>query len=243
MTQLTETELVKLGEKYFHNNEFDKARSILNEAIEQNGTNKEAFFLLANIFHTRGEVGKAIKAFKKVLEIDPCHTDASISLSVLYNDIGKYDEGRKIFEMANERVKNKKTNEKIEDVHINKKFSMRHFELAELYMTYNRFDEALFEYNKAIKLDPENLVARIKIAKVYAKKGFIGKAFEELRKLKTEYPEYLEARVALGVLHYANGNVLEAQTEWERVLTKDPLHKDASMYLNLSRTATETRLN
>lgn len=243
MSQLTETELIQLGEKYFNSNDFSKAQNFLNEAIERNSSNKDAYFLLANIFHTKGEVGKAIKAFKKVLDIDPCHTDASISLSVLYNDIGKYEEGKRIFDVANERVKNKKTNEKIEDVHINKKFSSRHYELAELYLTYNRFDEALFEYNKAINLDSENLLARIKVAKVYSKKGFIGKAFEELRKLKTEYPEYLEGRVALGVLYYANGNVLEAQTEWEKVLTKDPYHKDASMYLNLSRTATETKLN
>ena len=204
MTQMTDSELVKLGEKCFYNNDFNKAKKFLNEAIEMNGTNKDAFFILANVFHTKGEVGKAIKAFKKVLEIDPCHTDASISLSVLYNDIGKYDEGRKIFEMANERVKNKKTNEKIEDVHINKKFSNRHYELAELYMTYNRFDEALFEYNKAINLNPENLEARIKIAKVYAKKGFIGKAYEELRKLKTEYQSiqhcFLEIMYRLGFM-------------------------------------------
>ena len=130
----------------------------------------------------------------------------------------------------------------MEDKHINKKFASKHYEIADLYLSYNRYDEALFEYNKVIALDSENLEAKIKIAKVYAKKGFIAKAIEELRTLKNEEPNYAPARIALGVIHYGNGNVLEAQTEWEKVLLKDPFHSEASRYLNLSRTATDTSL-
>ncbi len=94
--------------------------------------------------------------------------------------------------------------------------------------------------NKVINLDPEDLNSRIKIAKTYAKKGFISKAIEELRILKNEEPNFAPARIALGVIHYANGNVLEAQSEWEKVLLKDPFQSEANMYLNLSKTATET---
>ena len=61
----------------------------------------------------------------------------------------------------------------LEDKHINKKFASKHYELADLYLSYNRYDEALFEFNKVVGLDPENLEARIKISKVYAKKGFV----------------------------------------------------------------------
>ena len=130
----------------------------------------------------------------------------------------------------------------MEDAHINKKFSSKHFELADLYLSYNRYDEALFEFNKVVALDPSNLEAKIKIAKVYAKKGFIAKAIEELRTLKNEEPNYAPARIALGVIHYGNGNVLEAQAEWEKVVLKDPFNQEANMYLNLSKTATETNL-
>lgn len=129
-----------------------------------------------------------------------------------------------------------------EDKHINKKFASKHFELADLYLSYNRYDEALFEFNKVVALDSENLEARIKIAKVYAKKGFLAKALEELRTLRNEQPAFAPARIALGVLHYGNGNIIEAQTEWEKVLLKDPFNAEATMYLNLSRTATETTL-
>lgn len=236
-------QLLKTARECFDKQEYKKAQVVLNEIIESDDKNIDALFLMANIFHINGEIGKAIKAFTKVLTLNPEHTDSAISLSVLYNDIGQYEEARKVFEKANDRVKSKgKGAGLMEDAHINKKFSSKHFELADLYLSYNRYDEALFEFNKVVALDPTNLEAKIKIAKVYAKKGFIAKAIEELRTLKNEEPNYAPARIALGVIHYGNGNVLEAQAEWEKVILKDPFNQEANMYLNLSKTATETNL-
>ncbi|NOT79175.1 MAG: tetratricopeptide repeat protein [Bacteriovoracaceae bacterium] len=236
-------QLLKTARECFDKQEYKKAQVVLNEIIDSDDKNIEALFLLANIFHINGEIGKAIKAFNKVLNLNPEHTDAAISLSVLYNDIGQYDQAKKVFDTANDRVKGKnKGSGLLEDKHINKKFASKHYELADLYLSYNRYDEALFEFNKVVGLDPENLEARIKISKVYAKKGFVVKAIEELRNLKNEEPSYAPARIALGVIHYGNGNVIEAQTEWEKVLIKDPFNSEASMYMNLSKTATETRI-
>ena len=220
----------------------ETAKDLFQELIlaEEKSISSEAFFFLGNIFHREGEVGKAIKAFNKVLEVDPNHTDASISLSVLYNDIGHYESAKKVYDRASEKVK--VGSDRFDDKHINRKFSSKHFELAELYMSYNRYDEALFEYEKASKLDDSNLDIRVKIAKVYAKKNFINKAFEELKTLKNEHPSFVPARMALGVLYYGNGQVIQAQTEWEKVLAKNPMSEEAAMYMNLSKTATETRI-
>lgn len=228
---------------YYNQGEYKKSKAHLRDIIDIDKKNVDAFFYLANIFHINGEIGKAIKAFNKVLLLDPSHTDAAISLSVLYNDIGHYEEASSVFQKAEERVKTRGPNSDLmDDLHINKKFALKHTEIADLYLTYNRFDEALFEYNKVVALDPSNLEARINVAKVYAKKGFISKSFDELKKLKAEEPEFMPARVALGVLYCGSGKILEAQSEWERVISKDPLNQDAGMYLNLSKTANETSL-
>ena len=47
--------------------------------------------------------------FKKALEIDPHFTNASIGLSVILNDLGRYEEGREIFEKAYTLMKQKKS--------------------------------------------------------------------------------------------------------------------------------------
>jgi hypothetical protein len=49
--------------------------------------------------------------------------------------------------------------------------------------------------------------------------------------------------MALGLLYYGNGNIIEAQSEWQGVISREPNHSDAQMYLQLSRTATETNIS
>lgn len=236
------SDLLKKAKEAFQKNDLKTASLFLNEIIEQNPNATEAFFYLANVFHVRGELGKAIKAFQRVLELDPHHTDAAISLSVIYNDIGKYEEAKAIFEKANNQVKNTQ-HQGLSDPHLNKKFSLKHYEIAEMYASYGRCDEALFEYNKAATLDPDNLEIRIKMAKTYTKKGFTSKAFEELKRLKNEHPGYMPARIAMGLLYYGNGNIIEAQAEWQNVLSREPNHPEATMYVQLSRQASETTVN
>lgn len=241
MENKRELQLLEQGKELFNKNSLSKAQKLFEEVIESNPSNSEAYFFIGNIFHIKGLLGKAVKAFNKTLEINPNHTDAAISLSVILNDIGKYEEAKNIFDKANNQVK--KENSGIQDPHINKKFSLKHYEIAEMYFSYNRYEEALFEYNKAAALDPENLEIRIKVAKVYSKKGYINKAIETLRGLKSEHPGYTPARVALGLIHYGSGNVLEAQNEWQNAIEKDPANEELQMYLSLSNSATETSLS
>ena len=241
MENYKEINLLEKGKDLFTKNHLKKAYEVFDEITNINPKSSEAFFYIGNIFHIQGQLGKAVKAFNKVLELDPKHTDASISLSVILNDIGRYEDAQKIFDKANDQVKNEKKG--IEDPHVNKKFSAKHYELAEMYFSYNRYEEALSEYSKAIGLNPEHLEIRVKIAKVYSKKGYVSKAFESLRSLKSEYPNYIPARVALGLLHYGKGNTIEAQSEWQNALSKNPANEEIQMYLSLSKNATETNLN
>jgi len=235
-----EIQLLNKARESYQKNQLKTALVAFEEVVEINPENSEAYFYLANIFHIKGQLGKAIKAFNKVLSLDPNHTDASISLSVILNDIGKYEQAKVVFENANKKVKAAGTG--VVDPHLNKSFAAKHYELAEMYFSYNRYDEALFEYNKAATLDTSNLETRIKIAKVYSKKGYLQKSFEELKKLRSEHPAYIPARISLGLLHYGCGNTLEAQTEWQSALGKDPKNEELLMYLNLSKNATETNL-
>ena len=180
MKSIKEEQLLKQGIELFNKNALGRALVAFEELSQINPKSAEAYFYIGNIFHIQGKLGKAVRAFNKVLDIDSSHTDASISLSVILNDIGRYEDAKKIFDKANKKVKNEKKG--LEDPHINKKFSQKHFEIAEMYFSYNRYEEALSEYNKAYGLDPDNLDVRIKIARVYAKKGYVSKAFDELRK-------------------------------------------------------------
>jgi tetratricopeptide (TPR) repeat protein len=66
--------------------------------------NPEVFQMLGTIYYDQGKFNKAIKTFQRALEIDPSYTDASVGLSIILNDIGRYDEGKKVFQDAKKLI-------------------------------------------------------------------------------------------------------------------------------------------
>ena len=70
MEGFTESELLEKGLSLFSRGEYKKSEKLLSEVLEMNKLNTKAIFCLANIFHIKGELGKSLKAYKKVLELD-----------------------------------------------------------------------------------------------------------------------------------------------------------------------------
>ncbi|NDD91179.1 tetratricopeptide repeat protein [bacterium] len=198
----------------------------------------DAHYLHGVTQYFQGRLGPTIQSLQHALRIDPRHTDAAICLSVLLNDIGKYDESKRIFEQANQSVAHRQSSSELA---IDRKFSVKHLELADLYFRYRRYDEALDEYTKAATLDPTNLNVRIRRAKTFSRKGYVSRAMQELEQLRNENPGFIPARIQLGLLHYSQGNQLDAELEWESVLQLSPSHQEARSYLEMSRDAATKR--
>jgi tetratricopeptide (TPR) repeat protein len=214
--------------------QFSQAEALIRERLRKEPQNPEVHYLHGVMNYFQGQVGTTVESLKKALSLDPRHTDAAICLSVLLNDIGKYDDAKRVFEQANQSVAHKRTGN---DFGIDRKFAVKHLELADLYFRYRRYDEAIEEYSKSARLDPTSLDIRIRRAKAYAKKGFLTRSMQELQQLKREHPHFLPARIQLGLLHYSQGNILDAELEWENVLTLDPQNREANAYLQMAKKA------
>ena len=221
---------------------FDEAQAACQQALETSaaseGEKKSALHLLGTCHYLKGELQQAVECFKKILSIDPKHTDSAISLSIIYNDIGRYDEAKKIYQIANQSLQLKR--QVGTDALLDRKFALKHIELGDLYFKYHRYDDALDDYSRAARLDPTKLDIRIKLAKVYAKKGFTTRAIQELQQLCHEHQDYIAARVHLGLMYFSQGNVIDAQLEWERALGQDPSNPEIQTYLDMAKQATET---
>ncbi len=197
------------------------------------------YHLMGSAYYFSNQIVKSIDAFKKVLAINPKHTDSSISLSVIYNDIGKYDEARQIYKAANQALQLKRVGQ---DLDLDKQFSLKHIETGDMYFKFHRYDEALDDYLKASRLDSQNPSIRIKLAKVYAKKGFTTRALQELQQLCSEDPKNIEPYLQLGLMYFSLGNIIDAQITWEQAKNIDPDNSELKEYLSMSRTAKETRI-
>jgi tetratricopeptide (TPR) repeat protein len=198
---------------------------------------KSALHLKGMTYYFTNSLSQSIDCFKRVLEMDPRHTDSAITLSVIYNDLGKYDEAKRAYQMANQSLPQKKHGT---DAGLDMKFALKHIELGDLYFKYNRFDEALEDYGKALRLAPQQPDYRIKIAKCYAKKGYTTRAIQEIKQISGEHPDYLPARIHLGLMYFSLGNVIDAQTEWEQALQLEPGNQEVLTYLGMAKQATET---
>ena len=217
---------------------WDEAEAVAEGRIKAEPESADAHYLLGVTHYFQGRLGPTIQCLQHALRIDPRHTDAAICLSVLLNDIGKYEEAKLVFDHANQSVAHRQSNAEAE---IDRKFSVKHLELADLYFRYRRYDEAIDEYTKAAALDPGNLTVRIRRAKTFSRKGYVSRAMQELEQLRNENPGFIPARIQLGLLHYSQGNQLDAELEWESVLKLSPNHPEASSYLEMSREETNKR--
>ena len=123
--------MVAQAKESFIEGDYRTAEPILQQAILQNNKDPEIYQMLATLFYDKGQFNKAIKAFKKALEIDPSYTDASVGLSIILNDIGRYDEAKEVFIDAQERLNETK---KQSDPFIEDKIAQKHLELFDLYL-------------------------------------------------------------------------------------------------------------
>ncbi len=233
------SDLIEEARRSFIDGNYKVAEPILQQLIFNNTKNPEVYQMLATIYYDQGKFTKAIQTFKRALEIDPSYTDASVGLSIILNDLGKYEEGREVFEKAQKFLEERKLKK---DPYIDEKLASKHEELADLYFQYKRFDESLEQLLKAENLSARKPEIQMRIAEVYIQIGNSERAIQGLRMLLKEYPQFTLAKMKLGQIYYNNNNIAAAVEQWESVLSKDPLHKEALRFLKMAQAAGITSL-
>ncbi len=235
MELISNDDMLVTARDYFRENKYSLAEPILNQLILKNAKSPEVFHMLGTIYYDQGKFNKAIRAFRRALELEPTFTDASVGLSIILNDLGKYDEGRKVFEEAKELLARQNSSE---DPYINEKFSIKHDELGEMYFHHTRYKEALEQYYKALTLSSRKPELTMKIVECYLRLGEPEKALKELRGLSKDYPGFLSARIRLGKILYETGDVASAIEQWEAVTQRDSNHGEAQRLLRQAQAAT-----
>lgn len=232
-------ELLETAREHFREGNYKVAENLLQQLLVANVKNPEVFHMMATIYYDHGKFNKAIKTFRRALEIDPGFTDASVGLSIILNDLGRYDEGKKVF-MDAQAALAKKTNEP--DAYSQEKLATKHDELGELYFQYKRFDEALEQYQRALQLSSRKAELKMKMIECFIRKGDEPKATKELRSLVQEFPQFIPARLKLGLMFFNAKKTMEAVEQWESILMRDPDHPVALRYLQMAQESGSTLL-
>jgi len=235
----TQREILSTARELFKENKYNQTEPLLNQLILKGSKNPEIFQMLGTIYYDRGKFNKAIKAFRRALEIEPTYTDASVGLSIILNDLGRYEKGRQVFEEAKAALRK---NSKEQDPFLNEKFSIKHDELGDMYLQHGRLEDALEQFYRALALSSRKPELTMKVINAYMKMEEDHKALQELEKLVKEYPGYIGARLQLGRIYFEKGEIASAVEQWEAVLLKDPENTEASRLLRQSQNLMESHL-
>jgi len=101
--------MIYLGDTYVQQNDFDKAKAVLEEANRFQTTDPLIHLDLGIVYMETGESPTAIREFNKTVELEPDNVAAHFRLAKIYQSTGKREEAK--VEFAKASALNKKTDE------------------------------------------------------------------------------------------------------------------------------------
>lgn len=144
-------DLLNTAKDHFIKGHYKLAEPVLLQLHADPNPAADVPYMLGAIAFDRGQLKKAIQLFRQALEINPSFVDAGVGLSVLLNDLGRYDEAKEVFDQAYTAMK-KRSSGGAKDATLDEKLALKHAELGDLYFINSRYEEAEHEFEKAVKL-------------------------------------------------------------------------------------------
>jgi len=226
-------QLLSLGREHYEKREFDKAEHYLRNVMERDESAKYAdvYNMMGVIHHDRGRFEDAQGCFEEALAINPNYTEAALNLAVTYNDLGRYDEAKKIYQATLSRGEESPGQL---DPFVKGKIANLHAEVGQAYLDAGMPSDALHEFRKAILLCPTFADLRVRLANLYRQTGDHDAARFELEEAIAAKPQYVPAHVSLGVVLLSLNRKREAILRWKTAIAIDPENKAAAMYLRMA---------
>ena len=223
-------ELVEQGKQCFENKDYTTAEFYFRKVIQSNANFADIHNMLGVICHVEGKFESAIRSFESALKINPHYTEALLNLAVLYNDLGRYPEAKKLYSAL--RKKENGVHKEIEPV-LKGKLSNMHANLGDTYRSIGLYKHAVDEYKKALELNPTYADIRTKMGIALREEGKLDESVKEFKKVVKEDPKYILAKIQLGITYYSLAKPNDAKQEWQAVLKQDPQNESAKIYLKL----------
>lgn len=194
-------------------------RRALNQFAELIGRPPKAgsYFNLGVLLGESGDMDRAVSAYRRVLDINPRHTDALYNLGNIYKDGGRLAEAlemyQRIIRMDPQRS----------DVYLN---------MGIIYGRRGDLQLAREYYAKALKADAGNAKAYFNLGYIEETEGYLKKAMELYQKSAEADPKNAEGHYNLGNVYAKLKREDEAISSYLSAVKEDPEHMNA--WVNLS---------
>lgn len=221
-----------LGKEAFEHQDYKKADRYLNQVIQSGSEFADVYNMLGIIYHQEGKYEKAVQSFEKALEINPNYTDASMNLAVIYNDMGLLDKAKVVYLDAQARAQTKVSPKGLDPFSLGK-LSNLHKDVADVYLSYGMYEEAIEEYTRALTLNPDFVDIRTKLGIALRDSRKYDDALVHLKRAVSERSDYTPAFLALALCYFKMGKTKEAKDILTKVTKSEPGNKIAALYLKM----------
>jgi len=203
----------------------------------------------ARQFEWAGEYSSAAEIYQEILNINPEFEYNYINLARVYTHLNKIDEGISLLEEARRRKPDSFVIlSTLAAFYSRVNDRDRAFEVSQAALRLNpqhlagwiisgmvKFDQGNLEeavrlFEKALEIEPENKIVRIKYAYSLGALGRTEEAIKIYLRLKEEYPEDAKIYSDLGVVYNAVGNYAKAKENLEKAVELDPSPENYLMY-------------
>ncbi|MEJ2053690.1 MAG: tetratricopeptide repeat protein [Calditrichaceae bacterium] len=185
-----------IAENHISLGHYESALILLKKAKSKDPDNLETLDLMADTYFRMRDDENAIKTYKKILELNPYHEDARKYLIFLYeknkNDLGLAEQYSELNKYYGKDIGNL-------------------YKIADIYLKYNKYDEALDAYNKILEMDSLNARTYYFIGNVYKKQNKDKQAEAAYLKALEIKPDFYSAIQDLALL-YRN------EQKWQQVI-------------------------
>lgn len=221
-------ELFEVGKQHFEGRDYERAEQYFLRVLRAGARYADVFNMLGVIYHIGGKFNNAIESFEEALRVNPNYTEATLNLAVLFNDLGEYKKAKELYG----RVRKRKLPSHLDPI-LSGKIANLHAQLGDTYRGIGKQEEAIDEYQKALKLCPTFVDIRTKLGISYRENNQKELSVKELSAAIERDPSFKNAYIQLGVTLYSMGQKEKAAKAWQTLLKKDNNNELAKMYLRL----------
>lgn len=236
-------ELYEQGMDAFSKNEYGIAELAFLQILSTKPDFADIRNKMGIIYHQTNRRELAVRAFEKAIELNPGYTEASLNLAVALSEHGDYEKAREVFEKAARftgqaaaaPVDKTKSAKPAVDPFVKGKLADEHLRLGKLYYGMGLLDEAIDEYQKALRLAPTfaDIITQLGIA--LRDQGKQNEAIKEFNRAIEINASFIPARLHLGITYYSQGFYGLAEEEWRKALKINPDNSAIKTYLNFVR--------